>query len=260
MGIVRDILNSFTEDAEVKDIRQGPFRTAVWARYCGLSSTPTEIVHCDDVAPVAEAGKLIKKSAIELAQLSLSKNPYEISIGMATVNALVNIEAKWCQEVNARDILIGKGRDKNVAVIGHFPFVPKLAQVTKKLWVMEMNPQDGDLPADEAKNILPQAEVIGITGSAFINGTIDFLLSLCNPEAYIVVLGGTTPLSSILFDYGVDAVSGAAVVDPESVLSYVSQGATFRQLRGVKLLTLLKNRAVLDSIKHGKFHISACQR
>lgn len=246
MGIIKDILNTLNGDIKVKDVRQGPFRTAVLTRYCGLSSTPTQIVHCDETAPVAEAGELIGKHAIELAQLSLSQNPYEISIGMATVNSLIHIEMKWCQEINARDLLIEKGKGKKVAMIGRFPFVPKLAQAAKSLWVIEMNPQDGDLPAEEAKNLLPQAEVIGITGSAFINGTIDLLLTLCNPNAYTVVLGGTTPLSSVLFDYGVDAISGTAVVDPELVLHYVSQGATFRQLRGLRLLTMLKDKVDSD--------------
>jgi len=44
----------------------------------------------------------------------------------------------------------------------------------------------------------------------------------------------------VLFDYGIDAVSGTRVVEPETVLGCVSQGATFRQIRGIKLLTMEK--------------------
>jgi len=53
-------------------------------------------------------------------------------------------------------------------------------------------------------------------------------------------LGGTAPLSSVLFNYGVDAISGTQVVDPETVLRCVSQGATFRQIKGVRLLTMMR--------------------
>ena len=75
------------------------------------------------------------------------------------------------------------------------------------------------------------ADVIGITGTAFNNHTIERLLGLCQPQAYVIILGGTAPLSPVLFDYGVDAISGTQVVDPEMVLRCVSQGATFRQIK-----------------------------
>jgi uncharacterized protein (DUF4213/DUF364 family) len=58
-----------------------------------------------------------------------------------------------------------------------------------------------------------------------------------------LVLGPTTPLSPVLFDHGADVVSGTLVTDPETVLRYVSQGASFRQIKrsnGMRLLTLAK--------------------
>ena len=42
----------------------------------------------------------------------------------------------------------------------------------------------------------------------------------------------------VLFEFGVDVVAGTRVVDPASVLRSVSQGATFRQIEGVRLLTM----------------------
>jgi uncharacterized protein (DUF4213/DUF364 family) len=63
-------------------------------------------------------------------------------------------------------------------------------------------------------------------------------LGLCRPDSLVIVLGPTTPLSPVLFDYGVDIVSGTLVVDPELALRCLSEGATFRQMRGVRLLTM----------------------
>jgi len=108
--------------------------------------------------------------------------------------------------------------------------------------VIEKNPREGDFPESEAENLIPKANVVGITGTAFTNHTIEHLLRLCNPGAYVVILGGTAPLSPVLFDYGISAVSGTVVIDPESVLRCVSQGATFRQITGIKLLTMTKNQ------------------
>jgi len=110
--------------------------------------------------------------------------------------------------------------------------------MVKELWVVERNPQEGDVAEAEAENLIPKAEVVGITGTAFTNHTIERLLGLCNPRTYVVILGGTTPLSPVLFDHGINAISGTKVVNPPLALRCVSQGATFRQIKGIRLLTM----------------------
>ena len=220
------------------DIRQGPFQTAVLTRRCGLASTPHEHGNHQESAPVEEAGTLIGKGALEIARMAYSPRLFEAAIGMATINSLLDVDEERCLDLNARDLLTEKGSDKKIAIVGHFPFVGELRQKVEKLWVLEKHPREGDFAEGEAENLIPQADVVGITGTAFTNHTIEHLLSLCRPEAYVIILGGTTPLSPVLFDYGIDAISGTRVVDPEAVLRYVSQGATFRQIKGVKRLTM----------------------
>jgi len=90
-------------------------------------------------------------------------------------------------------------------------------------------------------DILPQCHVVVITGTSFINHTLESLLELCR-EAFVMLIGPTTPLTPILFDYGIDAISGSKVVNEDQVMRYVSQGAIFRQLHhhGVRLLIMMK--------------------
>jgi uncharacterized protein (DUF4213/DUF364 family) len=125
-------------------------------------------------------------------------------------------------------------------MIGHFPFVDGLRKQVRQLWVIEKNQAEGDLPETAGERYLPEADVVALTGTSFTNHTIDDLLELCNPDAYIVMLGDTTPLSPVLFDYGIDAVSGTKVIDPDHALRCVSQGATYRQIKGIRQLTLMK--------------------
>jgi len=66
-------------------------------------------------------------------------------------------------------------------------------------------------------------------------------MALCRPDAYVLLLGATTPLSPILFRAGVTALSGTQVVDPGAVRAAVLQGATFRQIPGKRLLTMLRS-------------------
>lgn len=240
MKIIDNLLHSLNYVSQVEDIRQGPFQTAVVTRNCGLASTPHDSGPHHDKTPVIDAGLLLEKDAVTLAHMANSSSQMEAAIGMATINSLIEVDEKRCVELNAGDLLAKKGEGKKVAIVGHFPFIPKLRKVAKELWVIEKNPQEGDLSEGEAESLIPQADVVGITGTAFTNQTIEHLLELCSPKAYVVILGGTAPLSPVLFDYGIDAVSGTKVIDSEMVLRCVSQGATFRQISGIELLTIRK--------------------
>ncbi|MFC1905212.1 Rossmann-like domain-containing protein [Chloroflexota bacterium] len=241
MKIIDDLLSTLSYEAPVKDIRQSPFQTAVLTRSCGLASTPHDPGPHHNKSPVGEAGLLLEKDTKDLALLAKSSSPNEAAIGMATINSLIDVNEDGCVELNAGDLLTQKGEGKRVAIVGHFPFIPRLRKAAKELWVIEKNPAEGDVAESEAENLLPQADVVGITGTAFINGTIQCLLALCNSWAFTVILGGTTPLSPVLFDHGISAISGTKVIDSEIVLKYVSQGATFRQIKGIRLLTMRKD-------------------
>ena len=240
MNILTDIIATLDLGAEVRDIRQGVFQTGVLTRRCGLAATLPKDALKQTPPLITEPGRLLEKSASELVQMSFSDSILEAAIGMASINSLVEVDQERCVELNAGDLLAEKGKDKKVVIVGHFPFVNALGGVSRELTVIEKNPREGDLTEEQADIFLPEADVVGVTGSALTNHTIDHLLSICNQKSYVVVLGDTTPLSPVLFEYGVDAISGTMVINSEQALSCVSQGANFRQIRGLRLLTLLQ--------------------
>jgi len=240
MRILDDLLSTLDINAGVSDIRQGAFQTAVVTRHCGLAATIIDPGSHQEVSPVKDAGALFGRSALELAQMAYSTTLLEATIGMAAINSLLEVDETRCAAVNGRDLLAEKGKGKKVAIIGHFPFVSQLRSIARELWVIEKQPREGDLPETEAERCLPQADVVGITGTALTNHTMEGLLGLCRPETYVVLMGSTAPLSPVLFGYGVDAVSGTRVIDTEALLLSVSQGATFRQLNGVERLTMVR--------------------
>lgn len=241
MKILNDLIKSLDTNAPIKDIRQGVFQTAVYTRRCGLASTPhDETMHQHGVSMVQNAGMLKDYSISKLIGMAESESPLEASIGLAAINSLLSVNQSLYEELNAADLIEQKGAGKKVAIIGHFPFVPRLKKSAGALWVIEQNPQEGDYPETDAERFIPEADVVGITGVTLINHTFDKIAALCHKDAYVVMLGGTTPLSPVLFDYGIDAISGTLVIEPEVVLNCVGQGATFRQIRGIKLLTIKK--------------------
>ncbi len=62
MKIIDELISKVTFEVSVRDIRQGPFQTAVLTRSCGLASTPQDPGPHHDKSPVADAGLLLDKS------------------------------------------------------------------------------------------------------------------------------------------------------------------------------------------------------
>ena len=240
MKILDDLLSVLDSDTTVKDIRQGVFHTGVLTRNCGLAATLPKDALKQEPPLVKESGSLLEKSIPELLQMSYSESILEAAIGMATINSLLDIDMESCLNLNAAELLAEKGFGKKVAIVGHFPFIPKLRGRAKELWVIEKNPRAGDFSEHEAEDLIPKANVVGLTGTAFTNHTLEHLLELCQPGAYVVVLGDTVPLSPLLFDYGIDAISSTKVVNPELALRCISEGANFRQIKGTRRLTMMK--------------------
>lgn len=239
VSIVNDLLRQLPEDAEVRSVTVGAHWTAVCSRHCGLASTViAERPHGH--ARVREVGRLHLKTAHELAEYARSEDPLEASIGVAAINSLIEADPKCAVELNAADVLAEKGRGRKVALVGHFPFIPALRRAAAELWVLERHPSEGEFPADMADKLLPLADVVAITGTALINHTLDHLMGMARAEALILVLGPSTPLSSVLLDHGASLLSGAVVADEAAALRTITQGAVLPQVEGLRLLTIAR--------------------
>jgi uncharacterized protein len=239
------LLSEAKLDGPVVDVRVGTHWTAVVVETprglrSGLAST--QVVHDLEhgVPAVRDAGRLVGRAGGELASWVRSASLTERSVGFAALNAMLEVNLRACAEQNAEQLILEWGRDKNVVIVGHFPFVPRVRAVAAECSVLELSPGPTDLPAEDAPRVIPSADVVAITGMALVNGTFEELAALCRRDARVVVLGATTPLSPVLFEYGVEAISGAVVVDIDVVLAAVSQGANFRQIGGKRLFTMRK--------------------
>jgi uncharacterized protein (DUF4213/DUF364 family) len=245
--LVIDDLLATLPDAPVQTVLIGTHWTAVVAgtedrRRCGLaSSLPAKNDHhYGDGPALPDAGRLHHKSGRALAELARSNSPPEVSVGVATINALLPLQEKAWVDLNAEAVIAEHGAGKHVALVGHFPFTSRLQKRVGRLSVLELRPQDDDLPASAAPEIIPQANVVAITSLTLLNHTFDGLLRLCRPDALVLLLGPTTPLSPVLFEHGVHILSGAVVTDLDAVLQTVGQGGNFRQVHrvGVRLVTM----------------------
>jgi hypothetical protein len=235
------------EEGEIREVRIGLHWTAVVAQVkgrfrCGLCSTLSGPHEHGPTTQVPKAGHLARMAGKQLAAYANpGNNPTLTSVGVAAINALLPPPPQeLCFEVNAEEILASQGKGKRVVVVGHFPFIPRLREKVGQLDVLELRPREGDHEADAAPELIPQAEVVAITSMSLANHTLEDLLGLCAPEAIVMMLGPSTPLSPMLFDHGIHLLSGSVVEAIGPVLETISQGANFRQvhLAGVRLITM----------------------
>ncbi|MBN2043959.1 MAG: DUF364 domain-containing protein [Anaerolineales bacterium] len=253
---MNNILHRISEslpDGEVEKICVGANWSAVvirtdTQRVCGLASNP--IKNLDVNQSFKDNLKTLEnKSAKELFPLVL--NPHELfaGVGLAAMNAIIPQSPFPWVDGNAGRLIGEKGAGKRVALVGHFPFVPDLKERVGRLDILELKPREGDFHARQAPEILPQADVIAITSMAFVNGTMEGLLELCPSEAYIIILGPSTPLSPIMFSAGANLLCGSIVEKIDPVCQSVLSGDNFRQVKknGVRLVAI-ENPATMKNL------------
>jgi len=247
LNTIDALLASLSGDAPLRDVAVGVRWTAVVTDTTpprgGIASSLGTGPGEGTASPLPSADELLALSARELAGWLLTQQPPRSSVGMAALNALLEVDLSRCREVNAEQLLLERAPGRRVAVVGHFPFTDRLRAAAAACDVLELRPRPGDLPADAAPEVLPRADVVALTGTSLLNGTFDELIALCRPDAYVVLLGASAPLSPVLFDRGVDVICGTVVTDPLAAAAAARLGAGFRRIPGRRLVAMARSDA-----------------
>lgn len=202
------------------------------------------IYDCEVADGKSRHERYLQMSAVSLAGGALSDNRFDASLGLAAINSLIDVDTEKCIDLNAADWLARKGQGKNIAVIGHFPFVDDLKRVARNVWGTEKRMQPGDHPEEKTVALLGQSDIVAISSTTLINHTLGDILEACPTGSTKILLGPTTPLASVLFEHGIDVVSGSIVTDHVTALLHIRQGANFRELKRtgtIRLVTLTKD-------------------
>jgi len=120
-----------------------------------------------------------------------------------------------------------------ITIVGAFQsYIRKISQTEKKLYVLEMNenalpPEQKKyfIPSEEYQKILPDSDIVFITGQTLVNGTIDNLLKAISPKAKVIVTGPSgNILPDILFQNKISIIGAIRITDPDKLFSIVSEG------------------------------------
>jgi hypothetical protein len=181
----------------------------------------------------------------QVAAHHLPREGGRADVATAALNALLAAQvlarSAPLGDENGLDLIARLARGRRLAVVGAFPYLKTIRLEAARSWVLELRPGPDEMPAERAPELLPQADVVGITGSTLANGTLEGLLALCRRDAFVAVIGPTTPLSAVLFDYGVDVLCGVLVEDPARTLESILAGGTTRRVPGTRQVSLSRS-------------------
>ncbi|UUX50531.1 DUF364 domain-containing protein [Nisaea acidiphila] len=136
--------------------------------------------------------------------------------------AAVNAGIQRLDGLSADDGLLSEpGREGGrTVIVGRFP---ELARKRPGAIVLEKNPGPDDLPSDAAPYVIPGADTLVVTASAWSNGSLAGLLRLAS-GCCVSLVGPGTPLSPSLYAYGIQRLAGFVVEDRETTRTVIARG------------------------------------
>ena len=187
-------------------------------------------------------GKLRGRPALDLAKEALGNHGIRRAVGIAAMNALADTcwrcrphpETELRLGIDAFDATEIRPGDKVVVVGAFVPFLRELKRRRQPFLVLEKDPatlKPEELPffrpANEAPTVVPEADVLLITGTTLINDTLEELLRLAKPAARVTMVGPTVSmLPDAFLGRGADILGTVRITVPDEFLEMLAEGGS----------------------------------
>ena len=160
-----------------------------------------------------------KGNPAELAEeLYRSSNSFESGIGLALINSALNNKPSSREDVFKTECLKGK----KVAMVGYF--TPMLHMFRESdLKIFELKDMEGTHKPSEAAEIMPECDMVIITGVTFVNKTFHTYLPHIKKDAVKIALGLSCPMSKHVQAEGF-IIGGARVLNYEATIGCMLHG------------------------------------
>ena len=241
-NLLKSRYKSRFENLIVSDIRIGIYLTAVRLSdgSIGTSATlPADHPFCKkssrdfgDLSPLKIKGQKV----VDILE-SEKSSPVISSIKTAVLSALSS------EIINSGDYNIVYDCDpidltdinplKTITIVGAFQsYIRKISGTANKLYVLEMNetalpPEHKKyfVPSQDYRSVLPDSDIVIITGQTLVNGTLDNLLEVISRDAQVILTGPSgNILPDILFQNKISIIGAIRITDPDKLFDIVSEG------------------------------------
>lgn len=179
---------------------------------------------------------LHNKHAEDAAAMINSYDLLESAFGLATINSVLN--SGQTEETEIFDNV--DFCKKNIGMIGFFrPVVEKLSSIVNNLYIFELKDIPGSYPPEYAKKLLPECDIVIISGTTLINKTAEDFFHYISSASKRIILGPSTPLSEKLSKYA--DLYGFRVTDNKACLAAIAQGGGMKSLKSCGKKVALTN-------------------
>jgi len=242
LDLLKDRYRERLEELTITDVRIGISMTAVRLSdgSCGVSSTFVND-HQHFIKSERDYGYFtpLKIKGHKISDLFETKKESGVitTLRIACLNA---ISSKIISSGNYKIIencdpidLIDLNTLKTITIVGAFQsYISKISATNNRLYVLELNEtalnekqKQFYVPANDYKKVLPDSDVVIITGLTLVNNTIDNLLSAIPEKAFVIVVGpsGST-IPDILFENKVNIIGATRITKPDILFDLIGEG------------------------------------
>lgn len=265
VSILRRQLDDF-DDITVERVVVGLFFTGakLSTGHAGSAATPVkeipEAVCCPSSAMAMPfPGKLAGRKAAKFVEDALEGSGVRRALGIAVINALAQtVVARHghggfdlLPDTDAFDAACVQSGEMAVVVGAFVPFLRGLRAIGADYLVLEKDPgalKPAEMPffreAEMAGEVVPLADVLLITGTTLINGTLEGLLAMARPDARVVVVGPTVTLvPDAFFRRGCHILGGVVITEPDAFLDVLAEGGSGYHFFGKSARKVVLRRA-----------------
>ena len=252
---VKKNLGNKIQDIKIERAVIGLFFTGVCLNtgHAGICATPIkeipEAVCCPSSArAMPNAGHLTERSVKKYLNDTLSSIPMRRTMGIAVLSAL----SSFCWEeglvdgynrkvdVDATECLHLRDDSYYVLIGAIVPVLRILKRRKMDFSVIELDPRTLKedempfyVPVEKTADTVPKADVLIVTGTTLINGTLESILKLARPDTQVVILGPTASIiPHAFFRRGVNVLGGDIITNPEKMLDILAEGGSGYHLYG----------------------------
>jgi uncharacterized protein (DUF4213/DUF364 family) len=226
------LIERSVSEAKIKQVLVGRTWTLCETDRPGLAMSPVS-----NKRTLSWPGTLAGRNANELAQWVRSWDPFEASIGLATINAQLGhseslletatpIHPKGPANLAVFEYFLPQLLNKRVVVLGRYPGLERYATLLD-LTVLERVPGADDLPDVACEYLLREADWVFITATSIANKTFPRLAELSR-DAVTVLMGPSAPWLEELSEWDVDFLAGVTINEPQALHSTVAEGGGVR--------------------------------
>ncbi|NVO09734.1 MAG: DUF364 domain-containing protein [Bacteroidales bacterium] len=241
--LLRTKYSDHLEKITIEKIQIGLFLTAVKLSngYCGVASSDLDTtINCchkqkrdfGDFTP----GNINGQKVLDLFNCQDNSKILD-RVKHAVLNAvsteiIATSNYKIIEDKDPFDLIDTSGQ-KTICIVGAFQsYIRKISNTRHKLYVLELNEnalaeaqKQYYIPATNASEILPNSDIVIITGLTLANNTLDDLLSHIPSNKQVIIVGPTSGLiPDILFKHGINIIGSTKITNPERMFTVVSEG------------------------------------